>query len=55
MLLLLPIANVAATYKKLEGRRVEATGVLMGVSSGGQVHVLYVVRELTPADAVDPD
>jgi hypothetical protein len=55
MMLLVPIANVAATYQKLEGRRVEATGVLVGVSSGGQVHVLYMVRELAPVEAVASD
>jgi hypothetical protein len=46
-MLLMPIAGVEKSYDKLEGERVEATGVLVGLVSAGEVHVLCVVRELT--------
>jgi hypothetical protein len=51
-MILVPILGVASSYTKLEGKRVEATGVLLGVVSGSQVHVVYVVRTLTPVPAL---
>ena len=50
-LFLMPIAGAAATYETFEGELVEATGVLLAISSGDQVHVLYVVREVSSATA----
>jgi len=48
-MLLMPIHGVDAKYKGLEGKLVEATGVLVGIKSGSEVHVLYVIRELSAA------
>jgi hypothetical protein len=36
------------TYRKLEGQHVEALGVLVGLVSGSEVHVVYMVRAFTP-------
>jgi len=50
-MLLMPIAGVAKSYPNFAGQLAEATGVLVGIVSGGEVHVLYAVRELTPVAA----
>ena len=43
--------GAANSYKTFEGQRVEATGVLVGVLNGGEVHVIYMVRAFTPASS----
>ncbi len=50
-LLLMPIAGVSDGFESSAGKHVEATGVLVGLVSGGEVHVLFMVRELTPVEA----
>jgi hypothetical protein len=54
-LLLMPIGGVSDSYRTFEGRLVDATGVLVGIFSGDQVHVLYVVRELKPVAAANTE
>ncbi|HEX6277330.1 MAG TPA: hypothetical protein VFZ53_30015 [Polyangiaceae bacterium] len=51
-LLLMPIAGATDVPPTVDGRVVEATGVLVGIVSGENLHVLYVVRELTTASPV---
>lgn len=48
-MILVPLRDIANTYRKLEGERVEATGVLVGLVSGSDVHVVYMVRAFRPA------
>lgn len=47
-MILLPLQDAASSYRKLEGQRVEATGVLVGLTTKSDVHVVYTVRKLTP-------
>lgn len=47
-MILVPLQDIAKTYRKLEGQHVEALGVLVGLVSGSDVHVVYMVRAFTP-------
>jgi hypothetical protein len=47
-MILVPLQDIAKTYRKLEGQHVEALGVLVGLVSGSEVHVVYMVRAFTP-------
>jgi len=51
-LLLMPIAGATNVPPTVEGRLVDATGVLVGIVSGENLHVLYVVREITAGSPV---
>jgi hypothetical protein len=47
-MILVPLQDISKTYRKFEGQHVEALGVLVGLVSGSEVHVVYMVRAFTP-------